>query len=226
MAIIRYEELFHENVVMTMEHLKLETGRPRESILRDLKTIGYYSSYNERGKFYTLYSTPEFDGLGLWVYKDAYFSARRTLLDTAEYLVGSSDAGYTHGELRRILGIGIQNSLRQLAMAGKVARRQVGAQYVYFGGENIGEQWEKRRAMPIEPIARKAARGTDARIYPDMAPESVIDILVAALRGHGTDSAAYGYLRRAGSTVTAGQVAAVFRHYGIGKKNPSARTGD
>ena len=78
----RYMELFHENVVMTIDHLKLATGRPRESILRDLKGIGYYSSYNERGKFYTLDSTPEFDDLGLWKYRHAFFSIKRTLLDT------------------------------------------------------------------------------------------------------------------------------------------------
>ena len=80
MQATRYEELFQENVVMTMDHLKLLTGRPRESILRDLRGIGYYSSYNARGKFYTLGSIPEFDGLGLWRYRQAYFSVRRISL--------------------------------------------------------------------------------------------------------------------------------------------------
>ena len=77
----RYAELFNENVVMTMGHLKLATGRPRESILWDLRGIGYYSSNNERGKFYTLGSIPEFDELGMLRYRQAYFSAKRTLLD-------------------------------------------------------------------------------------------------------------------------------------------------
>jgi len=40
----RYEELLRENVIMTMDHLMMATGRPRESILRDMKGIGYYSS--------------------------------------------------------------------------------------------------------------------------------------------------------------------------------------
>ena len=81
----KYEELFRENVVMTIDRLKQVTGQPRESILRDLKSIGYYSSYNGRGKYYTLSSAPEFDDLGLWKYQDAYFSIRGTLLDTAEH---------------------------------------------------------------------------------------------------------------------------------------------
>jgi hypothetical protein len=215
----RYEELFRENVVMTMEHLKLEIGRPRESILRDLRGVGYYSSYNERGKFYTLGSIPEFDGFGLWKYRDAYFSVRRTLLDTAEYLVGASEAGYTHDELRRILGIGIQNALYQMTIAGRIKRRQVGSQYVYFGKENIGGQLEKRGAMPVEMIVRKTAKAPSARGYPGMDPLLVIDILIAVLRGHDTDSAAHSYLRRTGSPATAQQVTAVFRYYDIGKKN-------
>ena len=223
MPIGRYEEIFHENVVMTIEHLKLATGQPRESILRDLKNIGYYSSYNARGKFYTLDSTPEFDCLGLWSYRDAYFSARRTLLETAEYLVGSSDAGYSHDELRQILGIGIQNSLYQLAMANRVVRRRVGSQYIYFGRGNTDEQWAKRSAMPIKPVERKASGATAAQGQPNMDPTLVIDILVAVLRGHETCSAAYSYLHQAGSSVTAHQIAVVFRHYDIGKKNSPAQ---
>ena len=117
MQAIRYKEWFLENVVMTMEQLRAATGQPRESILRDLKSVGYYSSYNARGKFYTLASIPEFDTLGLWKYRSAFFSNKSTLLDTAEYLVSISNAGCTHDELRRILGIDIQNSLYRLVTA-------------------------------------------------------------------------------------------------------------
>jgi hypothetical protein len=218
MLTIRYEELFQENVVMTMEHLKLETSRPRESILRDLKNIGYYSSYNQRGKYYALEGTPEFNDLGLWNYRDAYFSAKRTLLDTAEHLVTTSDAGHTHDELRQILGIGVQNSLYQLTVANRLARRQVGAQYVYFGMENIGRQWEKRSTMPVGGAGRKPVRIAGAKSRPDIAPELVVDVLVAVLRGHDTEPDAHSYLNRTGSPVTAHHVTAVFRHYGIGKK--------
>ena len=215
----KYEKLFRENVVMTMEHLKLKTGRPRESILRDLKSIGYYSSYNKRGKFYTLCSTPEFDDLGLWKYGNAYFSIRRTLLDTAEYLVNTSNAGYTHDELRQILGIEIQNSLYMLTTTDKITRKQIGAQYVYFGKENISEQVKKRSAMPFPSIVRKSIKMPDVRDYPDMDLTLVIDILIAVLRGYETDFEALSYLHRTGSPITAKQVKAVFRYYDIGKKN-------
>jgi hypothetical protein len=219
----QYEKLFNENVVMTMEQLKLATGQPRESILRDLRGVGYYSSYNERGKYYTLDGTPIFDNCGLWRFHGAYFSIRRTLLDTAEYLICASSAGYTHDELRQILGIGIHNSLYQLTTVGRITRRQVGGQYVYFGIEDFSNQAEKRSAMPVVPLARKAVKTSGSRSYSDIDPALVIDILVAVLRGHETDSAAYSYLRQTGSPATAQQVAAVFHYYDIGKKNSPAQ---
>ena len=223
MFINKYEKLFNENVVMTIEHLKMETDRPRESILRDLKNIGYYSSYNERGKFYTLERIPKFDDYGLWKYQNAYFSIRRTLLDTIEYLVCVSSAGYTHDELRSILGIGIQNSLYQLTISGKIIRRQCGAQYAYFGEKNIDDQWKERNTMPIEPIVRRTIKISCVHGYPAMDPLLVIDILVAILRGNETDSAVWSYLKQEGSLITTQQVATVFRYYHIGKKNSMNR---
>ena len=212
----QYEELFRENVVMTIEQLKQVTSRPRESVLRDLKNIGYYSSYNARGKFYTLTSIPEFDALGLWRYRGAYFSFRRTLLDTAVYLIGVSSAGYSHDELRQILGIDIQNSLYKLTSSGKVARKQVGSQYIYFGIESIVSQSEKRDAMPPTTTIGVKPRTPIAQRYPDIDKALVIDILVAVLRGYETASAAYGYLNRTGSRATEQQVTTVFSHYDIG----------
>ena len=211
----KYEELFQENIVMTMEHLKLTTGRSKDSIIRDLKNIGYCTSYNARGKFYTLCNIPEFNDLGLWKHRDAYFSSRRTVLDTAEYLINTSISGYTHDELRQVLGIEIHNSLYQLVTKGRITRSQVGTQYVYFGHENINEQQKSRSDIPIVPIARKKRK----RVHPDMKLGLVIDVLIAVLRGHDTISAACTHLSEIGSSVTEQQVRTVFHHYDIGKKN-------
>ena len=218
-----YEKLFRKNVIMTISQLMSSTGQPRESILRDIRAIGYYSSYNERGRYYTLSKTPAFDELGLWKYQKAFFSNRRTLLDTAEYLIKSSTAGHTHADIRQMLGIAAHNSLYQLVMAGKVERRQIGGQYVYFGKDNASIQIANRNAMPAGQVERRASRNRAAQGVPGIAPTLVIDILVAALRGHGTDTAAHSYLSGAGSPITQQQVSAVFRHYGIGKKNSPAR---
>jgi hypothetical protein len=204
---------------MTIEHLKLAIGRPRESILRDLKSIGYFSSYNARGKYYTLSETPEFDELGIWKYQNAYFSIKRTLLDTAEHLVNISDAGLTHDELRRMLGIDLQNSLYQLIATDKIIRRQINTHYVYFSKRIIESQIEKRNAILAEPAENEPITPPNTRKHPDIPLVLIIDILVAVLRGHDTNSAVHSYLKRTGSSVTEQQVMTVFLHYSIGKKN-------
>jgi hypothetical protein len=117
-----------------------------------------------------------------------------------------------------MLGIDIQNSLYQLTISGRVARKQVGAQYVYFGTESSGNQMKKRKSMPAPPVVRKA-RAPIAQRYPEMDKALVIDILIAVLRGHETTSAAYSYLSLTDSRVTEQQVMTVFGHYDIGKKN-------
>jgi hypothetical protein len=137
--------------------------------------------------------------------------------------VNISDAGRTHDELRRVLGIGIQNSLRQLTTVGKIAGRQVGGQYVYFGIEDVDAQFERRNAIPIKPAVRRAVKAPSSKGYPDMDPALVIDILVAVLRGHEEDSAAYTHLHQAGSKVTEEQVTMVLRYFDIGKKNSPAQ---
>jgi len=216
---INYEAIFQENVIMTMDHLKLVTGRLRESILRDLKGIGYYSSYNARGKYYTLIGIPAFDSNGLWKFRNAFFSIRRTLLDTAEYLIKISDAGYTHDALRKMLGIEIQNSLLQLTTSGKLVRRRIGDMYIYFSNDNINEQEEKRRTLPLETITRKPIKESKIQIIPEIEPALVIDILVAVLRGHYTVYETLIYMNQKGSPVTVQQVEAVFQKYEICKKN-------
>jgi hypothetical protein len=215
----KYEYIFQENIILTMERLKLETGRPRESILRDLKKIGYYSSYNARGKFYTLEKTPTFDGNGLWKFQNAYFSIRRTLLETAEYLINVSDAGYTHDELRGILGIEIHNALFQLTESGKLIRCRIGERYVYFSHKNIGGQEEKRKSMRIDISVKRPIKISKRIIVPEIEPMLVIEILVAVLRGNHAINEAYSYLQQAGSPVTAQQVEMVFKKYDISKKN-------
>jgi len=204
----KYEELFQENIVMTMAQLKSATNRSRESIMRDLKGIGYYSSYNERGKFYTLRDIPEFDELGLWKYQGAYFSSRHTLLDTAVHLISISDIGHTHEELEKLLEIGIQNTLLKLTEKGRITRRKERNQFVYYAAN----QQEECSIVPVEPLV------PSVQDYPEVKPILIIDILVAALRGYDTDSEAHSYLNQTGSQATIEQIGLIFRHYGIGKK--------
>ncbi len=59
----------------------LET-RSRMSVFRRLKAIGYRSSFNHAGRYYTLVDVPRFDQWGLWFHRNVGFSCAGTLKST------------------------------------------------------------------------------------------------------------------------------------------------
>jgi len=66
----KIEKLLNKNMVVTIEDLKntLNTDFSK-TIFRYLKEIGYLTSYNNAGRFYTLPHTPKFDEYGHGIMK-------------------------------------------------------------------------------------------------------------------------------------------------------------
>ena len=52
------------------------------TVVRALKKVGYYTSYNHNSAYYTLHEVPTFDPDGLWFYGDVGFSQYPTLAAT------------------------------------------------------------------------------------------------------------------------------------------------
>ena len=52
-----------------------------------------HTSYSHRGRYYTLDRIAKFDELGLWSYRDVWFSIHWTLLSTVAALVETADSG-------------------------------------------------------------------------------------------------------------------------------------
>ena len=68
-------------------------GRSQISIFRDLVAVGYVTSCNLDGRFYTLAETPTWDPDGLWRCAPALFSQHGTLKATIRHLVEQAEAG-------------------------------------------------------------------------------------------------------------------------------------
>jgi len=49
------------------------------SVFRRLSALGYLSSFNHDGRYYTLDDIPDFDINGLWHFQGVFFSKRRLL---------------------------------------------------------------------------------------------------------------------------------------------------
>jgi len=148
--------------IATLQELKEALGTiSTMTVFRKLKTLGYRTSYSDRGKYYTLADIPRFDAQGLWSCRNVWFSREGNLLATAQKFVEQSPAGFTASELQAVLNVEVKQSLLDLAERRRLERRPMEGVYVYFARE-AGRQREQRlqrEARPAEWEMEESAVG-------------------------------------------------------------------
>jgi len=195
----------------------LET-QSRMSVFRRLSKIGYLTSYNHAGRFYTLRSLPTFDREGLWCHEGICFSRHGTLKSTVIHLVEQSDSGSTQHELQVRLRIRVHNTLLDLVRQKRIGREPWAGQHLYVSGdrERAGVQLALRRTR------------ADSAATLEVATSAVIDVLLDLVRGAGIQVDAEGVSERLGArgvVVTPEQVEEIFSRHGVKKTalSPSKR---
>jgi len=146
----RLETLFQDTTVATLSQLKAALGTEVDlTVFRKLSTLPYRTSYSHRGAYYTLDTLAHYDELGLWAYRDIYFSRHGTLLDTAATLVTKAPAGYFTNELEAVVHVATKDALRQLTHQGRLYRREWEGRYLYCATERQQrqQQWAARQAQ-------------------------------------------------------------------------------
>jgi hypothetical protein len=141
-------EAFQSAKVLDLGTIKgILSTTSRMTVFRQLKELGYYSSYSHSGKYYTLGSIPVFDKNGLWSYVGIHFSRRGSLMDTIPVLVNRSQAGYFASELEELLHVFVHNALGKLFVLGRLLREQIGDQYLYLSAVLAESQFLARKKM-------------------------------------------------------------------------------
>lgn len=195
----------------------------RMSVFRRLSPLGYLSSYNHGGRYYTLRRIPLFDENGLWQYQGALFSSHGSLKETTWRLVDRSEAGWTHEELRDRLRVRVHNTLLELLREKRVRREEHmphgGARplavFLYLSGDVV------RAGIQRE---RREQRGAD-RVDPGVEPFLAVEILVEVVHGSRVVPAAAvvaSRLASRGIAVTPQAVEAVYHRHGLGKKTTTS----
>ena len=211
--------LFKTHLILRLNEVMEYLQRSRSSTIRYFKEVGYYTSYNCAGEYYTLSTIPRFDENGLWKYEGAFFSTHGSLRATTVSLVGNSKYGYTHEELRNLLGIRMYNTLLALVNDGLINRKEIGGEYVYVSCDQGEAQITERKSMPPKTKIIKKAAKRAPRITPAAGLNETIEVLLAFIRGHIQPESVYGYLYRKGVRVTPNQIRVIFECYDLGKKN-------
>jgi hypothetical protein len=141
-------EAFQSEKVLDLGIVKEIIGTTsRMTVFRQLKELGYYSSYSHSGKYYTLGSVPVFDRNGLWSYGGIHFSKHGSLMDTIAVSVKRSEAGYFASELEELLHVFVHNALGKLFSLGRLLREQIGEQYLYLSPVLAQSQFLARKKM-------------------------------------------------------------------------------
>lgn len=206
------EKLINHYKVVTIEDLKntLNTGYSM-TVFRYLKEIGYLSSYNNAGKFYTMPHIPKFDEYGLWHYESASFSKLRTLKLTLCSTIDGSHEGFTHRELKQLLQCRVQNTLNNLTKNKFISREAVNGLFVYVSAT------KETANLQISQRKKKSGMVTIQREVIEF--PVIIEILLELLRSSAWDAKTISKnLRTRKVSATEQQINNVLRRYNLKKK--------
>lgn len=209
------KKLFERKPVVLLEELCSTLGTAsRTTIFRILSRVGYRTSFNYAGRYYTLKDIPQFDTQGIWYYQHIGYSAYGTLRQTLVHFIEHSPAGQTHQELQARLGLRVHDTLLSLVESQSIDRQRYQDAYLYLS--KVPEEATAQLAKRQENALRVAAPD----FLPWMNPATTIDVLVYVLH-HPQEDARTIAARL--TTVSAQQVEALLGSYGLQKKTARSR---
>ena len=141
---------------------------------RYLRQLPYLRSYNENGRYCTLFDPQRFDSFGLLSLGTVRFSQDRSLIATVPRLVNQAEAGWTDKELRSLLHVPVHGPLLAAVRRGLIQREPIHGVFVYLSADG--------QAAHSQRTARLRRMGPAS----DLDPWQIIHVLLALLRHPNT----------------------------------------
>ena len=123
--------LFKHQPCWQIEPLAMELEYSVPSTRRILAATGYYASFTDNGKWYTLKTIPKFDKDGLWFHNAVGFSCAGSLTASLVSLVERSPSGLDAEALAEKLHGRCHSVLVNLVRQGRLSRGKQGRSFVY-----------------------------------------------------------------------------------------------
>ena len=159
------EKLLHQRKCSMLVPLARKLGYALISVRRFLKQIGYFRSYTDNGKWYTLRHTPEFSRDGFWQYKGIGFSKHGSLIATIDHLVGHSPAGLTASQVAQKLSHPCHTVLTRLHQADKLDRVKVAGQFRYLSKEAKLNGQQRQQALLSQGADPSSSLSTQTAVW-------------------------------------------------------------
>jgi hypothetical protein len=199
---------FADSKVRSKAELLQSLGCSPMTLWRQLRQVGYLTSYNYSAQYYTLATTPQFDDQGLWTYHDISFSKWGNLPKTVVAVIERSPGGMTAQELAERLHIrNAKPLLSQLMLQQQLWREALDRSFVYLAVEPNRHEQQWRRRIQQAP----------ARPLPE--PQQIIALLVEMIRyPQRTPGQWARRLARSGIRLGTQDINAVLDHYHLSVK--------
>jgi hypothetical protein len=164
--------LLRQRKIATMDDLKEALGTSADAtVFRKLALLEYRTSYSHRGR---LDEVARFDELGLWSFRQVWFSRFGTLVSTVEALVVASEAGYDAAELEAVLNVEAKAALLKLVRSDRLAREQVAGRYVYLSAQTAERRAQLAARSVYDAQASRLSLGPGLRVLPDELKAAIV----------------------------------------------------
>ena len=167
--------LLRQEKIATMAELKAALGTGSDAtVFRKLGELHYRTSYSHRGRYYTLDEIARFDELGLWSFRQVWFSRFGTLVSTVEALVVSAEAGYDASELEALVNVEAKQALLSLVRSGRLEREQVSGRYVYLSPQTATRRAQLHARSVYDTEASRLSLGPGLRVLPEELKAAIV----------------------------------------------------
>lgn len=199
--------LFVKQPCWTIEPLANELNYSIPSVRRFLTAVGYYSSFTDNGKWYTLQSIPTFNRNGLWFHHGIGFSRAGSLTKTLIALTTKSAVGITAEQLGEKLHCRCHTVLVQLYRKKKLQRRKIGRSFIYLAAD------------PRTGAKQLQATSLQSSQIQQLPAEIAVLILVEFIRNPEADFAELAKTIKGNAKITieAAQIERLFKQYSLKK---------
>jgi len=207
------KELFKKNIVMDIDDLMKHTSSSRITVFRNLKEIGYTTSYNRNGKYYTLLEIAKFDESGIFDHKGILFFRDGGIQELVIKEIDSSEKGYTAEELSNKIRTRVSNQLHQFVRKGLIIRKKYADFYVYY---SIDDTTQQKQISNREKELKIPSTKEDFEISSE---KKTIRILLEIIQNPNTQPHEIGnILRQEGLKISDSFIQNIFEKYDIQKK--------
>lgn len=161
----RLLKLFHRRPCWMLADLAHSLDRALISVRRLLKQIGYFRSYTDNGKWYTLRDSPQFNREGIWHHKKIGFSKHGSLIATIGCLVARSPSGLSARELGQKLQHPCHAVLTSLHKGQVLDRIKVQGEFRYLTTEESINRRQREQAAVLQPPDLATTLSTQAAVW-------------------------------------------------------------